>query len=232
MKAIKFRLSGDYAHFKVPYTNNNPLTYSFITKTALMGLIGAVIGIERKDMKRLFPLLCDNLKYSVAVNGEFKKESISTYSCNLANYSKGRQTKVPRPMEYVKNPDWDIYVVLSGNNTEVEKVFENFCYNLENDIYIWRPTFGIKQCICNIDEVEFFETNKCSGDFKTKTFVVNIKEFSDKQIIYNDNIPTHQNDDWFNDPKQNVSIYFTDNKNKLESCGEHYKFKDESIFLL
>ena len=47
-KIIIFDIWGDYAHFKKPYTTTSPLTYSIPSRTALTGIIGAIMGI-RKD---------------------------------------------------------------------------------------------------------------------------------------------------------------------------------------
>lgn len=53
MKGLQFKIDGDWAHFKKPETNNNPLSHNLIPKTALIGMIGAVLGIEREKMKSL-----------------------------------------------------------------------------------------------------------------------------------------------------------------------------------
>ena len=50
MKGFQFKIDGDWAHFKKPETNNNPLSHDLIPKTALIGMIGAVLGIEREKM--------------------------------------------------------------------------------------------------------------------------------------------------------------------------------------
>ena len=55
MNGFQLQLMGNWAHFKKPETNNNPLTHDIIPKTALLGLIGAVLGIERREMRAKFP---------------------------------------------------------------------------------------------------------------------------------------------------------------------------------
>lgn len=231
-KVIKFNIIGEYGHFKIPYSNNNPLTYSFITKPALIGLIGCVVGIERNDMKRLYPILCNNLKYSLIIKNTFQKESISSYTCNLENYKNGRTKKSPKPMEYIKNPNWDIYLYNSGDNNEVNDIFEKFEYNIQNTIYAWQPTLGIKQCVCHIEYVNSVMSSKHSGKFTTKTFVDNVVSLNDDDILYVDDIPMMQNEDWFNDPKLNKTLYFVDNNSEIISEGDYYKFNDENICLV
>ena len=55
MEAIKFNLSGKLAHFKNPENNYYiEFTYGNIHKPALLGLLGAMIGLRgRKQAKNL-----------------------------------------------------------------------------------------------------------------------------------------------------------------------------------
>ena len=47
MKAIKFNLSGKFAHFKKPDVNSYAyFTYSHIHKVALLGILGAILGLK------------------------------------------------------------------------------------------------------------------------------------------------------------------------------------------
>ena len=73
MKGLQFKIDGDWAHFKKPETNNNPLSHNLIPKTALIGMIGAVLGIEREKMKSLFPQLSEDLLYGVELLKPVKK---------------------------------------------------------------------------------------------------------------------------------------------------------------
>lgn len=75
MKGFQLIIEGNWGHFKKPETNNNPLSHDLITKTALIGMIGAVLGIGREDMKSKFPQLSDNLLYGVQLLNPVKKIS-------------------------------------------------------------------------------------------------------------------------------------------------------------
>ena len=48
--AIIFDVYGEYGHFRKFNTTTSPLTYSIPTPSAIFGLLGAVLGIEREDL--------------------------------------------------------------------------------------------------------------------------------------------------------------------------------------
>ena len=49
MKLLVFDLKGDLGHFRRPDTTATHATYPFITRTALRGLLGSVLGLEHWD---------------------------------------------------------------------------------------------------------------------------------------------------------------------------------------
>src|SRR5947209_12195430 len=100
MKGTLISIGGNWGHFKKPETNNNPLTHDFITKTALIGMIGAVLGIERPEMRQVFPQLSEDLGYGVQIRGAVKKESWSFKLRYASNLVENR----PVQMEFLKNP--------------------------------------------------------------------------------------------------------------------------------
>lgn len=75
MKGFQLTISGNWAHFKKPETNNNPLTHDLITKTALIGMIGAVLGIDRSEMREKFPHFSEDILYGVSLLNPVKKIS-------------------------------------------------------------------------------------------------------------------------------------------------------------
>jgi CRISPR-associated protein Cas5h len=145
MNALTINISGNWGHFKKVDTNNNPLTHDFITKTALIGIIGAVNGIERKDMKDIFPQLSEDLLYSVALNNHVKKESwgftLRSVKVNLE--------KSPWQFEFLKSPDFRVVIALK--NERSKKIFNAFCQNIENGRSCFNPTLGLANCPADIE---------------------------------------------------------------------------------
>jgi CRISPR-associated protein Cas5h len=46
MKVLVFDITSDYAHFRKPYTTTSALTYSVPPRTAIVGLVGNIIGVK------------------------------------------------------------------------------------------------------------------------------------------------------------------------------------------
>ncbi len=47
MKVVAFDLWGDYGHFRRFFTTSSPLTYSFPPPTAVRGIVGAMLGLDK-----------------------------------------------------------------------------------------------------------------------------------------------------------------------------------------
>jgi CRISPR-associated protein Cas5h len=53
---LVFKVKGQFGHWRKWFTTVSPLTYSFPPRTAIVGLIGAILGIQRDDIPQRFPL--------------------------------------------------------------------------------------------------------------------------------------------------------------------------------
>ncbi|MFW9996922.1 MAG: type I-B CRISPR-associated protein Cas5b [Candidatus Odinarchaeota archaeon] len=54
MKCLVFDLESEYAHFRKPHTTTSPRTFPFPPRTAVTGIIGAILGVDRKDLHEVF----------------------------------------------------------------------------------------------------------------------------------------------------------------------------------
>lgn len=50
-----FDIKGEYGHFRKYNTTTSPLTYSIPTRTAIAGMLGAILGMEREICDGLYP---------------------------------------------------------------------------------------------------------------------------------------------------------------------------------
>ena len=231
MKGLQLVIDGNWAHFKKPETNNNPLTHDFITKTALIGLIGAVLGKERHEMRPLFPQLSEDLLYGVQIINPVKKESWGFTMRKAVNLLE----KAPKHMEFLKLPKF--YVAIALDSTQSQKLFNDFIDALKNNEARYTPVLGLHNCPASLrfqSEGEF--SVKQNGMFKTKSVVsnkhtLNIHETRQFRIGF-ERIPTFQNDDFWNLPDRYVEVIYPSENQEIAVTGDYYKYSDGECWWL
>lgn len=232
MKGILFELKGDWGHFRKPETNNNPLTHDFITKTALIGLIGAVLGKERDEMKSLFPQLSEDFLYGVCVKKAVKKESWAF----TMRYVVDLMQKAPKQMEFLKNPENQIALALKNENSA--SVFDEFVSAIRKDESKFTPVLGLHNCPAEIEFVSVGEFQIKDGSFSTKGFVKKEQFDIEKTLASNkfhiglEKIPTFQNSDFWNLPNKYKEVVYSSENQEVFANGEFYEFTDGSQWTL
>jgi CRISPR-associated protein Cas5 subtype I-B len=226
MKAIKLEIKGNWAQFRKAETNNNPLSHDFITKTALIGMIGAVLGIERQDMKALFPKLSDALLYSVQVNNDVKKQS---WGFTLRSVSHAWD-KAPKQMEFIKDPNYTVLITLKEDS--YEEYFNAFVENCKLGKACFTPVLGLHNCPAEIHFLDEGEVLEKSGEFETYGFLTDsyspkMDDLTEFRIGF-EKIPTFQNDDFWNIPERFVKVVYPSNQSVLKTEGTYFEFNNES----
>jgi CRISPR-associated protein Cas5 subtype I-B len=223
MKGIQFLIKGNWGHFKKPETNNNPLSHDLITKTALIGLIGAVLGKERVEMKGLFPQLSEDLLYGVQLLNPVKKISWGFTSKTAINPIAAGS---PKYFEFLKDPEFLISLALKNNRSE--KLFEEFNFALKNEKAVYTPVLGWHNCPANLCwQSEGVFSDIKTGTFETKSFVLaehKPKNFSGAFRIGFDKIPTFQDDDFWNLPDKYENVIYPDYPNSISVEGDYYEY--------
>lgn len=231
MKGLQLIVEGNWAHFKKPETNNNPLTHDFITKTAFIGLIGAVLGKERDEMRPLLPQLSDDLLYGVQIIKPVQKESWGFTMRRAVSLMK----KAPKHLEFLKTPKFRVAVALSDMRSD--NLFNEFIKALQSGEARYTPVLGLHNCPANLrfhSEGEF--SKKLTGQFKTKSVVsnkhtLNVQETRQFRIGF-ERIPTFQNDDFWNLPDRYVEVIYPSENREIAVTGEYYKYSDGECWWL
>lgn len=231
MKAIKLEVKGNWAQFRRAETNNNPLSHDLITKTAFIGMIGAVLGIERREMKELFPIFCEDFLYGVQIVNEVNKQSWG-FTLRKAGDA---WSKAPGQMEFIRNPSY--VIVLALNNKRSEEIFDKFSKFCREGTACFEPVLGLHNCPAEISFISEEEISKIDNStFTTKGFVTNqhkMEELSNFTFRLGfDKIPTYQNNDFWNLPDRFVQLIYPSGGNSIKVNGEHFTFKDNSNWCL
>ncbi|MFP4459011.1 MAG: type I-B CRISPR-associated protein Cas5b [Candidatus Zixiibacteriota bacterium] len=163
-KAVVFDISGKYGMFKKPYTPLSPVSYPVPPPTAIMGVIGAIIGLDKEvyleelnrgEMKFGIKLLAPVKKYRAGLNMLLTKSS---------NYFRPKK-KSPRtqvPAEFIKDAKFRIYFHHSD-----KELLSLIAEKLQKNQTTYTPVLGIAQCIAETEFIGIHEIQYVSkqGEF-------------------------------------------------------------------
>lgn len=160
MKALKFNLSGQTAFFKKPDVNSYIyFTYSNIHKVSLLGILGAILGLEgynqqkRKIKPSIHPEFYEtlkDLKISIVPKNISltKKIQVFNNSVGYASFEEGGNLIVKE--QWLEKPEWDIYILLDNNSSLLKTLEER----LLKYHFTYIPYLGKNDHIANIKDVE------------------------------------------------------------------------------
>ncbi len=140
MKVLSFMMHGRFAHFCSPYTNVYRLTQPCPTKTAIMGFVGAVLGIEKDDLSLYSIIQC-----GVEICGEYRTISMPYLTRQGFPGSSANRESSRTSVEVIVNPNFLIYI--AGENetlTELQRL-------TKKHEPIFTPCLGLAQFIASTD---------------------------------------------------------------------------------
>ena len=166
MSIIAFKLTGDYAHFSHPATIYSSLTYPIPPKTAIMGLLAAIIAEEH--YYKLSPI-----RYSIKLNTPIIKKSFIFNGIKFALRSnpylkKGYQDSNNKKQFYrelICSPSYTVFVDLSKLNEYYQHKIISY---LKAHKCSFTPYLGINFCIANF---EWVEIRKCEKIDENPTYI-------------------------------------------------------------
>jgi CRISPR-associated protein Cas5h len=143
-----FDIWGDYAHFRKYYTTSSPLSFSIPPRSALIGLISAIIGIGKDEYLDI--MRKEKAEIAIRIINPVHKIRMTQ---NLINTKGGywipfkSSTHEPRTQirfEYLKNPKYRIY--FHHLDDEINSLLKS---NLENHKSVYTPYLGISELIAD-----------------------------------------------------------------------------------
>jgi len=163
-----FKMWADYGHFSHPATIYSSLTYPIPPKTTVMGMLGAIVGLDKMDIVKSdiqsnYNFL-NKIKYSVVIeqlkgkknfifNGVKNALPSIKSNCYIQKIKQRKQFY----RELLINPSYEIYLDLSELDNEKEaKIIEN----LKTKKSLYSLYMGINFCLANFEYI---------GDFTSKS---------------------------------------------------------------
>ena len=256
MNALSFEISGKSAIFKKPDVNSYTyFTYNNIHKPALLGILGAIIGLggynklydenieNKKNKKTLndgFPEYYEKLKdlkiSIIPKNGKepntgYFTKKIQTFNNSVGYASKELGGNLIVREQWLENPKWQILIL--DNET---KIYQKIKEYLLNKKAVFIPYLGKNDHPANIDFVEEINLESLDDFEKIDSLFVDdyfeIKDSAGRRVlpfIFKEVSPISlQKDFHFYEYK---NLIFTNQKISLKSEYKNiYSFEDKNYF--
>lgn len=107
-KILKFKLWGDYAHFKKYYTTTSPLTFEFPPPPTIIGIISAIIGLDKEEYLNYFQD-ADEYKIALSLNAPVNKVRWTQNLIDTKHHFWKIHNRTQIRIEFLKNPSYTIY---------------------------------------------------------------------------------------------------------------------------
>lgn len=186
-----FDIRGEYGHFRKYNTTTSPLTYSIPTRTAIAGILGAILGMEREIHDGVYPEGAEPLQeffskersdMAVQIMRPVKKENIGFNLINTKtsfnDLTRAGRTQIK--FELVKDVHYRIYLSMTD-----EQKLEELSERIENKRHHFTPYLGLAQFTAQIDFVRRATANEIagSGDFTEIITAVNMSKLQGEPSV-------------------------------------------------
>lgn len=230
-KVIVFDIWADYAHFRRGYTTTSPLTYPFPTRTALSGLIAAILGLPRDSYYEIFRE--ENSAFALQILSPIKKlrvtENLIDTKTGLYLWdNEGQRTQIP--IEFVKKPKYRIYVW-------TKRYFDELNSLIKEHRSKYTPYLGVAHCIANFryKGINYVEKRITDGKEVEISTIIKNKDSIEIKIEKGKKygkikIPGFMNKERI--VKEFIEIIYEENGKTIKiTKGEYYKMKnlDENV---
>lgn len=154
MKVLVFDVWGDYGHFKKYFTTSSPLTFSFPPKTAVYGLLGAILGFDKDEYLKYFQ--DKKCKIAIKIINPIKKTRIpinyidTKTAIDMSKIKNRTQVNV----EVLKNCKYRLYV--THENKEIFTKLKNMLYQKKN---VYSISLGLSEFLANYRFIGEYEAN-------------------------------------------------------------------------
>lgn len=173
-RLVSFDLKADFGFFKKPDINEVYLTYNMIHKPALLGILGAIVGLQGFQKNEVLPQYYQNLKHlKVGISplnshsGNFDKHFVEyTNTTGMASNEEGGNLIIRE--QVLINPGYRCFLLL---NLE-DKIEKDLYINLQSYYAEFLPYMGKNDFSAwweNFKEYDSFEKFDFDRDYRIAT---------------------------------------------------------------
>jgi CRISPR-associated protein Cas5h len=169
---------GDYGHFRMFYTTTSPLTFPVPPRPTVCGLLGCILGIDRKHIwKEFAPERCKVAVQLINEVHKIKIKEVWRQGVGSARHRKdgwevrfqGQAAGVSLiTMEVLKNPHFRLYVTHLS-----QRVFEKLKEFIRTGKSVYQPYLGNSEFLANIEYINCvpYDLKKKDGIFDVHSIV-------------------------------------------------------------
>ncbi|MCS7213073.1 MAG: type I-B CRISPR-associated protein Cas5b [Candidatus Calescibacterium sp.] len=237
MKFAVFDIWGDFAHFRKYYTATSPLTFSFPTPTSVLGMIGAILGIDRNEY--LKQLGGEKTKLAIQILSPVKKvrfglNLINTKEKKFTLYrSKHHEPRIQVRAEFIKKPKYRIYL-----NHQDESIISSLESRLKSHRTFYTLSLGLSNLLADFQYVGTYESQEQrSDDFIEISSVIPVSKILDikfengKRYLKEEGVPVEMKQD--RTVERREDILFEDRGQDIKAkVKSFYKVADRNIVLI
>ncbi len=185
MKILIFDISSSFGHFIVPYTISSPITYPIPTKTAISGMISAIIGIDKREYLKYFNN--KNFKIGIKIINPIKILHINENFINVKEvkfFERMKSNRNPRTqinVEFLKDCKYRLYVY----HEDEKKIYNELKNRLENHESVYSLSMGLSECLANYEyygEKELLEKKTDENTIEIHS-VVPVSQISNDSLV-------------------------------------------------
>lgn len=154
-KVLVFDIGADYAHFKKYYTTTSPLTFAVPPKTTLYGIVGAILGLDKKDYLKSFQK--GTCKIGIEIINPIVKTRMGINLINTKNAILMSRiiNRTQIRTEYLKNVKYRIY--FHHKNKELYNELKKL---LKEHKSVYSVSLGLSENLANFDFIGEYTINK------------------------------------------------------------------------
>jgi CRISPR-associated protein Cas5h len=202
-KVIAFDVWSPFAYFRKGFTTTTALTYPFMPRSAIEGLVGAIIGLESEEYSRKL----NDSKIAVKILNRVQKFPFSTMHTHVDAWKDfghyletGTMHVSPEKfrarvkIELLEEPKFRIYFSQESN------VYDSLKQKLLNHETIFTPYLGTSSMLASFEYIDEYDYTVSSGDeavevstiipfFTKKPPKVHLE--NGKKYAFEQNIPVH-----------------------------------------
>lgn len=224
MECVKFSASCDYGHFRKPYTTTSTISFFSIHPVAVRGMIGAITGIDRKNLYDQ----TKNLRIGIKVLNPLIKVTQNLKLLTMkTNNGKNGLFNFPSNFEFIRNPNYEIYVF--GD----DKLINDLESRLKNHNPVFTPCMGISEFITKVRFIGKYKIEEYSGNEVYGLSPFNYETVNNNYDFFIDSIPVENNKNREYTKYIKSIMYFKDGISaqfKMNDYSNVFKIGDENVY--